>query len=257
MKIIKNIKKKSETIKRIFLNLIIDGSKYHLGGSLSSLDIIVTLIYGKFIKINKNHLKNFILSKGHALGILHSIMIEKKIISTKVLFNNKKKGKIGGQLDIYNFKKNFFEWNSGSLGHSIGVATGLAIKNPKKKIFVIVGDAEFEEGSIWEAIFYISEKKIKNILIIIDRNRMSASTIIENKEIFDKKIINQLNFNLVKINGHNYEKIYKSVEKFKKKTKSTIIIANTIKGKGFKIFENSKKYSHEMPKKEILKNLIY
>ena len=86
---------------------------------------------------------------------------------------------------------------------------------------------------------------------------MSASTIIENKEIFDKKIINQLNFNLVKINGHNYEKIYKSVEKFKKKTKSTIIIANTIKGKGFKIFENSKKYSHEMPKKEILKNLIY
>ena len=162
--------------------------------------------------------------------------------------------KFGGQLDIYNSK--YVDWNTGSLGHSIGVATGLAIKNPEKKIFVIVGDAEFEEGSIWEAIFYISEKKIKNILIIIDRNRMSASSIIKNKEIFDKKIINQLYFDVVRINGHNYEKIYKSFKKFKKKDKSTIIIADTIKGKGFKIFENNKKYSHEMPKNEILKNLI-
>ena len=85
---------------------------------------------------------------------------------------------------------------------------------------------------------------------------MSASSIIKNKEIFDKKIINQLYFDVVRINGHNYEKIYKSFEKFKKKDKSTIIIADTIKGKGFKIFENNKKYSHEMPKNEILKNLI-
>ena len=85
---------------------------------------------------------------------------------------------------------------------------------------------------------------------------MSASSIIKNKEIFDKKIIDQLNFNVLKINGHNYAKLYKSLKKFKNNTKSTIIIANTIKGKGFKIFENSKKYSHEMPQKEILKKLI-
>ena len=181
--------------------------------------------------------------------------MDKKLYSLKFLKQKFKNLKFGGQLDIYNSK--YVDWNTGSLGHSIGVATGLAIKNPKKKIFVIVGDAEFEEGSIWEAIFYISEKKIKNILIVIDRNRMSASSIIENKEIFDKKIINHLDFEVVKVNGHNYEKLYKSFKKFNKNTKSTIIIANTIKGRGFKIFENNKKYSHEMPKKEILKNLIY
>ena len=77
--------------------------------------------------------------------------------------------------------------------------------------------------------FIYLKKKIKNILIIIDRNRMSASSIVKNKEIFDKKIINQLYFDVVRINGHNYEKIYKSFEKFKKKDKSTIIIADTIK----------------------------
>ena len=64
---------------------------------------------------------------------MHSIMIEKKIISKKSLFAEKQKGNIGNQLDIFNYKKNFFEWNSGSLGHSIGVGIGMAIADKKKK----------------------------------------------------------------------------------------------------------------------------
>ena len=79
----------------------------------------------------------------------------------------------GGQLDIFNSK--FVDWNTGSLGHALGVGIGLSIRNPKKKIWIVVGDAEFEEGSIWEALFYISEKKINNMIIIIDRNKMSQA----------------------------------------------------------------------------------
>ena len=233
---------KGKKLRKDFIKILLDGFKFHIGGTLSCLDICIVLFYGNFIDLKKKKRKNFF------------ILIDQKLYSLSSLKKGYKNLKFGGQLDIYNSK--YVDWNTGSLGHSIGVATGLAIKNPEKKIFVIVGDAEFEEGSIWEAIFYISEKKIKNILIIIDRNRMSASSIIKNKEIFDKKIINQLYFDVVRINGHNYEKIYKSFKKFKKKDKSTIIIADTIKGKGFKIFENNKKYSHEMPKNEILKNLI-
>lgn len=246
---------KGKKLRKDFIKILLDGFKFHIGGTLSCLDICIVLFYGNFIDLKKKKRKNFfILSKGHALACLFLTLIDKKLYSLSSLKKGYKNLEFGGQLDIYNSK--YVDWNTGSLGHSIGVATGLAIKNPKKKIFVIVGDAEFDEGSIWEAIFYISEKKIKNILIIIDRNRMSASSIVKNKEIFDKKIINQLYFDVVRINGHNYEKIYKSFEKFKKKDKSTIIIADTIKGKGFKIFENNKKYSHEMPKNEILKNLI-
>ena len=246
---------KGKKLRKDFIKILLDGFKFHIGGTLSCLDICIVLFYGNYINLKNKKRKNFfILSKGHALACLFLTLIDKKLYSLKYLKKGYKNFEFGGQLDIYNSK--YVDWNTGSLGHSIGVATGLAIKNPKKKIFVIVGDAEFEEGSIWEAIFYISEKKIKNILIIIDRNRMSASSIIKNKEIFDKKIINQLYFDVVRINGHNYEKIYKSFEKFKKKSKSAIIIADTIKGKGFKIFENNKKYSHEMPKNEILKNLI-
>ena len=207
---------KGKKLRKDFIKILLDGFKFHIGGTLSCLDICIVLFYGNFINLKNKKRKNFfILSKGHALACLFLTLIDKKLYSLKYLKKGYKNFEFGGQLDIYNSK--YVDWNTGSLGHSIGVATGLAIKNPKKKIFVIVGDAEFEEGSIWEAIFYISEKKIKNILIIIDRNRMSASSIIKNKEIFDKKIINQLYFDVVRINGHNYEKIYKSFEKFKKK----------------------------------------
>ena len=184
MKIISKIEKKADRIKKIFLNLVVKGSKYHLGGSLSSLDIVTTIIYGNFIKINKENLKNFILSKGHALGLLHAVMIEKKIIKNQSLLNFKKNGNIGGQLDIYNFKKDYFEWNSGSLGHSIGIAIGMSIAENNKKILTLIGDAEIDEGSIWEGLFFISDKKINNIIIIIDKNNISASSIIEKKKIW-------------------------------------------------------------------------
>ena len=113
-----------------------------------------------------------------------------------------------------------------------------------------------DEGSIWEALFFISEHRINNIIIIIDRNRISASSRIENKEIFDKKILNQLNLKVQKINGHNYKNINKSYNIAVKHKKSSIIIANTIKGKGFGIAENNILFNHSQPKIEFIKKLI-
>ena len=166
----------------------------------------------------------------------------------------KKNGKIGGQLDIYNFK-DYVDWNTGSLGHSIGVITGMAISKPNQKVWTIVGDAEMDEGSIWEGIFFISEKKIDNIVIIIDRNKISASAKIEKKEFFDKKILNKLNLNIFRINGHNHKEINKIFKKTCNSKKSTIIIADTIKGKGFGIAENNLAYSHQILDKKTLANI--
>ena len=113
-----------------------------------------------------------------------------------------------------------------------------------------------DEGSVWEALFFISEHKINNIIIIIDRNRISASSKIENKEIFDKKILNQLNLNVQKINGHDFKNIFKSFNNAVKKKKSSIIVANTIKGKGFGVAENNISFNHSQPKKELIQELI-
>ena len=124
--------KKCNKVRSIFLNLILSGSKYHLGGSLSCLDILCTLVYEKFINFKQNEIKNFILSKGHALGIFHSILIEKKLITNKELIKQKKNYEIGNQLDIFYPKKKMFAWNSGSLGHSLGICIGIALVAKKK-----------------------------------------------------------------------------------------------------------------------------
>lgn len=165
------------------------------------------------------------------------------------------KGLIGGQLDVFNLNK-YIDWNTGSLGHSIGVSTGFAIANLRKKVWTIVGDAEIDEGSVWEALFFISEKKINNIIIIIDRNRLSASSYIEYKEVLDTKMLNQLRFSISKIDGHNFKEIKKSFDKAIKNKKPSIIIANTIKGKGFGIAENSIEFSHKSLDENYLKKLI-
>ena len=247
----KNFNKISNTIRLEFLKLLDSGYKYHLGGTASCIDLLTVLFYGNFINLNDRTRSKFILSKGHALGALHAILLNKKIISKKKLDHMRKNGEIGGQLDIYKLKK-YVDWNTGSLGHSVGVVTGMAISRPNKKVWTIIGDAEMDEGSIWEAIYFISEKKINNIIIIIDRNKISASAKIEKKEFFDKKILDQLNFNIYRINGHNHKAINDTYKKSIYSNKSTIIIADTIKGKGFGIAENNLAYSHQSLDKKTL-----
>lgn len=250
----KNFSKISNKIRLEFLKLLESGYKYHMGGTASCIDLLTVLFYGNFINLNQKNRSKFILSKGHALGGLHAIFLDKNITSKKKLEHMKKNGKIGGQLDIYIFK-DYIDWNTGSLGHSIGVITGMAISNPNQKVWTIVGDAEMDEGSIWEAIFFISEKKINNIIIIIDRNKISASAKIEKKEFLDKKILDKLNFNICRINGHDHKEINNTFKKFKNSGRSTIVIADTIKGKGFGIAENNLAYSHQSLDVKTLSNI--
>ena len=245
------LNKKAQKIRQIFIRLILNKSKYHIGGSLSCVEILCTLIYGKLINVTNDRFDNFILSKGHALGILHSILIEKNIFSEVKISKLKKKLLIGNQLDIFNPSKNMFLWNSGSLGHSVGISIGLALVS-KKKIWTLIGDAELDEGSIWEAIYFISDKKINNIIIIIDNNNISASSKILSKKILEFKFLKKLDLNVVKIDGHNVSKLFKKFKELKKLNKSSIIICNTIKGKGIPEIENNVNFSHNIPSENIL-----
>lgn len=249
----KNFREISNKIRWEFLDLIEKGFKYHLGGTASCIDLMTVLFYGGYINLSKNNRSIFLLSKGHALGAFYSILINQKLVSKNKLIKLKNKGELGGQLDIFKLPK-FIDTNTGSLGHAIGVGIGHALSDYKKKVWIIIGDAEIDEGSIWEALFYISEKKIKNLVIIIDRNKISASVKIIRKEIFDSKFLEKLNFEISYINGHYHNEIKKCFDKVSKIRKSSIIIANTIKGKGLGIAENNLKYSHQsLQLKEILK----
>jgi transketolase len=219
------------------------------------VEILCVLIYGKLLKITNNKFENFILSKGHALGILHSILIEKKIFSEENIAKLKKKLLIGNQLDIFNPIRNMFLWNSGSLGHSVGISIGLSLFT-KQKVWNLIGDAELDEGSIWEAIYFISDKKINNIIIVIDNNNISASSKIISKKILELKFLKKLNLNIVKINGHNVSRLFKKFKELKKLKKSSIVICNTIKGKGIQEIENNVNFSHNIPSKDILNKYV-
>ena len=252
--IIDYLTSKGLKVKKIFLDLILNNFKFHLGGTASCLDILICLIYENFINYNKLNRNLLLLSKGHALGGIYSILIEKKLINFKNLIKLKEKKLIGNQLDVYNLKK-FVDWNTGSLGHSLGVSIGLSMANPNKKIWNIIGDGETDEGSIWEALHFISDKKIKNIIIIIDRNKISASSKIENKVFFKKNIFKKLNIYTQIINGHSYKQILKALRKATSQKESCIIVANTIKGKGFGDLENNLKFSHHLPSPKIIKSI--
>tara|TARA_B100000989_G_scaffold87695_1_gene63236 strand:- start:34813 stop:35607 length:795 start_codon:yes stop_codon:yes gene_type:complete len=243
------LKKKSLNLRKKFIQLLLEGYKYHIGGTLSCLDIMVVLFYNK--NINPLEKKNFfILSKGHALASLFLILFDKKKLKQKKFNELNKLNKLGNQLDIYNLKN--IDWSTGSLGHSVGVGIGLAISNPNKKIWIILGDGEIDEGSIWEAIFYIAEKKIKNIYIIIDKNNISASKVINNPIWYKKKLLQKLDFRYFEANGHSHEELNNILQKIFKNKKSALMIANTIKGKGIKYFENKIKYNHNLPEKSLL-----
>ena len=245
--------KKSLNLRKNFIKLLINGYKYHIGATLSCIDIMTVLAYEKKIDIfNKKNI--FILSKGHALAAIFLILFDKKILNMNKFKKLNLSQKIGNQLDIYNLKN--IHWSTGSLGHSIGVGIGLAIAYPKKKIWIMLGDAEVDEGSIWEGFFYIIENKLENICIIIDKNNISASKFIYNPVWYKKKVLKNLGFNYYEVDGHSFIKLSNILTKINNTKNSSILVAKTIKGKGIKYFENNIKFNHSIPSKPILEKIL-
>ena len=156
---------------------------------------------------------------------------------------------------------------SGSLGHGLGIASGLALalkqEKIKKNIWVIISEGELYEGSIWESLLFINHQKLFNIKIILDVNGLIILGNTENclklKPI--EKKFKGFNFDIKKINGHNYKEIYSGLSYLKKnENKNKILIANTIKGNSVSFMKNKTEWHYwnnltEMKKEKLLKEL--
>ena len=241
------------------------GSKSaHIGGALSVTDIIAVL-YSDIINIKKTkHLDDdrdrFILSKGHACLALYSALVVKKILKKKELLTFECDGSKLLGYPIIN-KKDGIEFSTGSLGmgFSLGVGVALAAKKKKKSFntYVAIGDGECNEGSIWETTLSACQFKLDNLTIIVDRNNFQqtgSSNSILNLENLKNKFESFGCF-VFEVDGHNLQKLYNtfSVKNLTKKPK--VIIANTIKGKGFKTFENNNNWHHSVITKSIYKEI--
>ena len=239
----------------------------HLASSLSCIDIL-TILYEKILKINpkkKDYKRDrFILSKGHAAGALYATLAHKGFFNKSKLYSYGSKDSL---LEEHpNPKLNGIEAPTGSLGHGLPVGCGMALSAKILKLnfrtFVLLGDGECNEGSIWEAAMAAPNFKLNNLYAIIDKNNFQQTG--SNKEIMNvaslKDKWSSFGWHTVELDGHNIEALYNFFNDSGKINKPKAIIAHTIKGKGFSFSENNNDWHHSILTKSFydkaLKELI-
>ena len=227
----------------------------HIGSALSVVDLLY-VIYTRIADINKDNLYDInrdkvILSKGHASIALYTTLAELGLIEKEYL--NKyyiDDGILPGHLDKDSCPG--IDCSAGSLGHGLPVGIGMAIANPNKKVFVLMGDGETQEGSVWESIIFAGKHCLPNLTIIIDNNNLQGFGTSDEVADYSKlsETLNNFGLDCVEIDGHNIEQI--ETELSRKTTKTRAIVAHTIKGKGVSFMENELKWHYKSPNDEEL-----
>ena len=245
-----NNKEIAKEIRKKILKLSNAAKSSHIGGSLSIVDILL-ILYKFFIK-KKN---TFILSKGHACLAYYCILQKYGYISNKILNTYGNNNTI--LLSHVSHKVPGVEFSTGSLGHGLPYATGRAlaekINKTNNKIYVLISDGELNEGTTWESLLFASFHKLDNLIVIIDYNKIQSLDFTKNVLKLEplKEKFKAFNCNIKNINGHNFNQIYKSLL-VRKNRKPTVIIANTIKGKGVKYMEGKILWHYKSPNKQEL-----
>lgn len=247
----------SRRIRIHVLDMVNNAQSSHVGASYSIVEILVTL-YSKILKIDPKNPKEitrdkFILSKAHGSCALYAVLAESSFFSLELL---KKYYIDGGVLPGHLDKKSApgIEHSMGSLGHGLPFGVGLAYANKIDKnegqIYVLVGDGECNEGTIWESAMFAGHHKLNNLTVIVDYNKIQSFGYVDeimNLEPFGQKWTS-FNWDVHEIDGHNFEQLITAFES--KSTKPKVIIANTIKGKGVSFMENKLEWHYKSPNSE-------
>lgn len=229
----------------------------HIGAILSVADI-VAVIYNDVANIDPKEPKmtnrdRIILSKGHAGAAIYAALAEKGFFNVEELKTHYADGsRLSGHVSHKGVPG--VEFSTGSLGHGLSVGAGMAYAAKKDykqhKVFVICGDGECDEGSVWEAALVANHYKINNLICIIDHNKMQSLDFCENtialSPFADKW--KAFGWNVLDINGHDHNALREALNKAKtSENKPTVIIANTVKGNGISFMENNILWHYRFP----------
>ncbi|MFC1517994.1 transketolase [Candidatus Margulisiibacteriota bacterium] len=256
--LIKKIEKKSQVIRQHIIKMLAESGSGHPGGSLSATDILATLFFGGEFKYDPKNIKwedrdYFILCKGHGAPCLYATMAEAGYFKSDELLTLRKLGsKFQGHPDRNHLPG--IEVSTGSLGQglsvAVGMALGLRLDGKGSQVFAVLGDGEVQEGQVWEAAMNASAKKVDNLIAFLDRNGLQIDGHTEDVkaiEPIDKKW-EAFGWKVFKVNGHNIEELLAAIRKAKKvKGMPTMIIANTVKGKGVSFMEGKVNYHGVAP----------
>lgn len=219
----------------------------HIGGALSSADIMAVLYCSILDRAGKGD--HFVLSKGHCALVQYAALCETGVISKEELLSFEDNGGMFPAHPVMNDEIGI-ELSSGSLGLGLGFGIGLALADKKKrtlaKTFVLLGNGECNEGSVWEAVMQAPKLKLDNLIAIVDNNHLQldgeAEKIVPQAHIADS--FRSFGWEVSEINGHDIEAVYSTLSNVQANGKPKMIVANTIKGKGVSFMENQVKYHH-------------
>jgi transketolase len=258
----------SANVRKDIIKMLEFAGSGHPGGSLSAVELVVGL-YFKHMRFNPKDADDlnrdyFVLSKGHACPVLYAVLAQLGcFFSSDELYTLRK---IGSRLQGHPAKDKKLpgiEVSTGSLGYGLSIGAGISVgmKQAKKdnKVYVLMGDGEQQEGSIWEAAMAASQFKLDNLCAIVDNNGLQIDGAIKDvmnvEPLADK--YRSFGWNVLEIDGHNFFEVDRAYLQFKKiKDKPTAIIAKTVKGKGVSYMENLTEWHGKIPSKELVQKAL-
>ncbi|MFH2130602.1 MAG: transketolase [bacterium] len=250
---------KSVQYRKKILTTIRGANAGHTGGDLSSTDIL-NVLYNRILNVSPENFNDpnrdrFIMSKGHSVEALYTVLADRGFFPEAELDS------------VTRFKSHFvghptrripgIEQNTGALGHGLSICTGIAIAGKKDnapyKVYTLLGDGELAEGSNWEALMLAAHYKLDNLTAIIDRNGLQITGKTEDicgLEPLQSKL-ESFGWSVRSVDGHNIQELTTVLGSVPfTRSKPSLIIANTIKGKGVSFMENNKKWHHCVPNPE-------
>lgn len=236
-------------LRRLILEICLANGG-HLASSFSCLEILVSLYQGGILRINPQNpdwpeRDRFVLSKGHAETALYAVLADCGFFPRQWLFSNYRQGdcRLGGHPD---HKIAGVEVSTGALGHGLGLAVGMAMaakaKLSQRRIFVLMGDAECTEGSVWEAAMLAARQQLSNLVAIIDRNRIGSIDYTENYTKLEPLAAKWVAFgwHVVQCDGHDLDQLGRCFGQLltSRIDSPKLLLAHTVKGRGISFMEN-------------------
>ncbi len=263
---INSLKEKARVLRIAILEMLTEAGSGHTGGSLSAADIATALYFYKMRHNPKDpkwrERDRFILSKGHAAPLLYAALALSGYFDKQLL---KTLRKLGSPLQGHPCSKTLpgVEISTGSLGQGLsianGIAMGLKLDGLSSRVYCLLGDGEIQEGQVWEAAMTAAHYRLDNLCAIIDNNGLQidghCSDVMSIEPIVNKW--EAFGWHVIDINGHDMKAILNAFDEAERvKSKPTMIVARTVKGKGVSFFEGKVQYHGIAPSREELERAL-
>ena len=259
MEEIRRLRRKAIELRKNLIAMIYESKAGHTGGSLSSLDILTALFYGILDADSERpqwpDRDRFVLSKGHSVEGYYNILADKGYFPKEEL---KTFCRFGTRLIGHpSVKVPGVEMNTGALGHGLSVSVGMALAGKMDakdyRVFVLMGDGELAEGSVWEGAMSAANFGLDNVVGIVDRNRLQISGDTEKVMRLDslKGKWTEFGWEVREVDGHDMAQLLRTFRDIPfKKGKPSMVIAKTVKGKDISFMENIAKWHHGVPSQD-------